>query len=189
MVRVRIQSWQGEAAPVWRRRTSIGTHGDGRGVGVGNLAMLIWLVGLIRVVLSVRLVVGQLWRGREGYRGALVGCRAMESRIVEGRVGFVVGRELLPVWVGERLHNARPAPGTAKMRIGGWWPRMRELRACRVETLVHLVHIEVMLSQHPISTQPPLLLVVLILQPCSVGRVHRVVMGGVMRGMRVRVRV
>jgi hypothetical protein len=118
------------------------------------LAMLTWLVVLIRVVLSVRLIVGQLRRGREGYRGALVGRRAMEPRVVEGWVGFVMGRELLPVWVGERLHNARPAPGpgTAKMRIGGWRSRMRELRGCRVETLVHLVHIKVMLSQHPIST-------------------------------------
>jgi hypothetical protein len=68
-------------------------------------------VVFVRVVLPVRLIVGELRRGGEGYRGALVGCRALVSRVVEGWwIGFVMGRKLM-----ERWHNARPAPRTAKM--------------------------------------------------------------------------
>lgn len=162
-------------------------------MGIRGLVMLTRLV-FIRVVLPVCLVVGELRRGREGYRGALVGS-TLESRVVEGWVGFVMGRELM-----ERLHNVRPAPRTAKMRISGWRPRVRELRGWRVVgvlrvvyvVLVRVVRVRIRVGEGVRvgvegMSQPPLIALItliLILEPRSVGRVHWVVVGGVMWGMR-----
>jgi hypothetical protein len=151
----------------------------------------------IRVVLPICLVVGELRGGREGYRRALVGS-TLESRVVEGWIGFVMGRELM-----ERLHNVRPAPRTAKMRISGWRPRMRELCGWRVVgvlrvvcvVLVRVVRVRIRVGvgvgvgvRVEGMSQPLIaliaLILILILEPGSVGRVHWVVVGGVMRGMR-----